>query len=111
MKTEYLIAIRHAEMPKNCYQPVKRKVGPMNPSPLFDLYLFLISRHDYTYVLLDFNRFNEILISRSNSHLRAVFEEYEKMSNKTVEEALKSEMSGDLLRAFLSVGEHSLPSV
>ncbi|VDM17980.1 unnamed protein product [Hydatigera taeniaeformis] len=51
----------------------------------------------------DESKFNEILISRSNAHLRAVFEEYEKVSKKTVEEALKSEMSGDLLRAFLSV--------
>ncbi|VDM04673.1 unnamed protein product [Schistocephalus solidus] len=49
------------------------------------------------------SRFNEILISRSNAHLRAVFEEYEKMSKNTVEEALKKEMSGDLLRSFLSI--------
>ena len=55
-------------------------------------------------LLRNYDRFNEILISRSNSHLRAVFEEYEKISKKTVEEALKSEMSGDLLRAFISVG-------
>ncbi|VDO04130.1 unnamed protein product [Rodentolepis nana] len=51
----------------------------------------------------DESKFNEILISRSNAHLRAVFQEYEKISKKTIEEALKSEMSGDLLRAFLSV--------
>ncbi|KAL5111960.1 Annexin A7 [Taenia crassiceps] len=51
----------------------------------------------------DESKFNEILISRSNAHLRVVFEEYAKMSKKTVEDALKSEMSGDLLRAFLSV--------
>uniref|UniRef100_A0A5K3FA65 Annexin n=1 Tax=Mesocestoides corti TaxID=53468 RepID=A0A5K3FA65_MESCO len=51
----------------------------------------------------DESKFNEILISRSNAHLRAVFEEYEKISNKSVEDALKSEMSGDLLRGFLSI--------
>ncbi|VDL61259.1 unnamed protein product [Hymenolepis diminuta] len=51
----------------------------------------------------DESKFNEILISRSNAHLRAVFQEYEKLSKKSIEEALKSEMSGDILRAFLSV--------
>ncbi|KAM7533338.1 hypothetical protein Aperf_G00000126372 [Anoplocephala perfoliata] len=51
----------------------------------------------------DESKFNEILVARSNAHLRAVFEEYEKISKKTIEEALKSEMSGDILRAFLSV--------
>nr|VZI46056.1 unnamed protein product [Spirometra erinaceieuropaei] len=51
----------------------------------------------------DESKFNEILISRSNAHLRAVFAEYEKMSKNTIEEALKKEMSGDLLRSFLSI--------
>ena len=31
--------------------------------------------------------------------------EYAKISNKDIEDALKSEMSGDLLRGFLAIGE------
>ncbi|VDK38174.1 unnamed protein product [Taenia asiatica] len=82
--------------------------GNRNESPTFDR---TKARKDAEELLAagekksgtDESKFNEILISRSNAHLRAVFEEYEKMSKRTVEEALKSEMSGDVLRAFLSV--------
>ena len=31
--------------------------------------------------------------------------EYAKIANKDIEDALKSEMSGDLLRGFLAIGE------
>jgi regulatory protein YycI of two-component signal transduction system YycFG len=44
-------------------------------------------------------------VSRSYPQLRATFEEYKKISKKDIEEALKSEMSGDLLRGMLTIGE------
>lgn len=46
-----------------------------------------------------------ILGSKSFAHLRAVFEEYGKVSKNDIEKALKSEMSGDLLKSMLSIGE------
>lgn len=51
----------------------------------------------------DESRFNVILASRSYPQLRATFDEYEKISKKKMEEALKSEMSGDLLRGMLTI--------
>lgn len=53
----------------------------------------------------DESRFNVVLVSRSYPQLRATFEEYKKISKKDIEEALKSEMSGDLLRGMLTIGE------
>jgi len=49
-------------------------------------------------------RFNQILCQRSFAHLRAVFDEYAKISKKTVEEAVKSEFSGDIKDGLLTVG-------
>ncbi len=49
-------------------------------------------------------RFNAILATRSYSHLRAVFDEYKKISSKTMEQAISSEMSGDLERGYLAIG-------
>ncbi|TGZ63448.1 hypothetical protein CRM22_006903 [Opisthorchis felineus] len=51
----------------------------------------------------DESTFNKILASRSFPHLRAVFDEYSKVGRKDIEQALKSEMSGDLLRSMLAV--------
>ena len=53
----------------------------------------------------DESKFNQILVSRSYPQLRATFEEYKNISKKTMEEALKSEMSGDILRGLLTVGK------
>jgi len=47
------------------------------------------------------------LCQRSFAHLRAVFEEYAKISKKTVEEAIKSEFSGDIKDGLLTVGKLS----
>ena len=53
----------------------------------------------------DESKFNTILVTRSYPQLRATFEEYQKISKKSMEEALKSEMSGDLLRGMLTIGK------
>lgn len=47
--------------------------------------------------------FNQILCQRSFAHLRAVFEEYSKISKKTMEEAIKSEFSGDIRDSLITV--------
>lgn len=51
----------------------------------------------------DESAFNAILATRSYAHLKAVFDEYEKISKKKIEGALVSEMSGDLLDAYLAL--------
>ncbi|KAF7257111.1 hypothetical protein EG68_05716 [Paragonimus skrjabini miyazakii] len=48
-------------------------------------------------------RFNRILVSKSEAHVRAVLDAYTGVSKKDIEEALKSEMHGDLLRSFLAI--------
>jgi len=51
----------------------------------------------------DESRFNVIFASRSYAHLLRVFEEYETKSEKTMEEAIKGEMSGDVQDAMLAI--------
>ncbi|XP_074652698.1 uncharacterized protein LOC141907047 [Tubulanus polymorphus] len=51
----------------------------------------------------DESQFNVILMSKSYPHLRAVFEEYKTISKKNIEEAIESEMSGDLKTGMLTV--------
>ena len=50
-------------------------------------------------------RFNQILCQRSFAHLRAVFDEYQKTSKKTMEDVIKSEFSGDIKDGFVTVGK------
>lgn len=46
-----------------------------------------------------------VLISyRSYAHLRAMFQEYEKLSKKDIEQVIKDENSGDLCKGYLSIG-------
>ncbi|XP_014664979.1 PREDICTED: uncharacterized protein LOC106807208 [Priapulus caudatus] len=49
------------------------------------------------------SKFNAILVSRSPAQLRATFDEYQKVSKKTLEDDIKSEMSGDLRTAMLAI--------
>ncbi|CAH8545915.1 unnamed protein product [Dicrocoelium dendriticum] len=51
----------------------------------------------------DESTFITILLWKSEAHVRAVIDAYEKHSNKDFEDVLKSELSGDLLRSFLAV--------
>ena len=53
----------------------------------------------------DESRFNVILCSRSYPQLRATFQEYEKAYGKDIEQVISEEMSGDLKKAMLTVGE------
>ena len=45
------------------------------------------------------------MASRSFSHLRAVFAEYNKVSKNDIEKAIKKEMSGDLEDGMLAIGK------
>lgn len=51
----------------------------------------------------DESKFIQIFVSRSPEHLKAVCREYSNVSKKTLEDALKSEMSGNLLQALLAI--------
>ncbi|KAK2142740.1 hypothetical protein LSH36_919g01024 [Paralvinella palmiformis] len=51
----------------------------------------------------DESTFNQIICRRSFAHLRAVFEEYSKLSKRTIEEAIKSEFSGDIKNSLIAV--------
>ncbi len=55
--------------------------------------------------LISVRRFNMILCQRSFAHLRAVFDEYQKLSKKSMEDVIKSEFSGDIKDGFLTVGQ------
>ena len=49
-------------------------------------------------------RFNKILCSRSYTQLRAIFEEYNKISKNTIEKAIQKEFSGDIEKGHLAIG-------
>ncbi|CAH8513652.1 unnamed protein product [Schistosoma turkestanicum] len=51
----------------------------------------------------DESKFIQIIGNRSYAHLRRVFAHYTTLGRRDIESALKSEMSGDLLRAMLTV--------
>lgn len=48
--------------------------------------------------------FNRIFASESIAQLRMVFDEYQRIAGHDIEKAIRSEMSGDVERAFLAVG-------
>lgn len=47
--------------------------------------------------------FNRVLSHGSFAHLRYVFDEYKSLSGRTIEQAVKDEMSGDLKEAILAI--------
>jgi hypothetical protein len=49
--------------------------------------------------------YNRIMCTRSYPHLSAVFVEFKTLADKTIEESIESEMSGDLKRGMLALGE------
>lgn len=49
--------------------------------------------------------FNKIMAHDSFAQLRLVFEEYKSLTGKTIEQALKAELGGDLLNAMLAIVE------
>lgn len=51
----------------------------------------------------DESRFNVILASRSYDQLLATFDKYAELSEKTIEEAIEGEMSGDVKEGMLAV--------
>ena len=53
----------------------------------------------------DESTFNMVLASRSYEQLRAVFDAYSRVSGKDIEQAIKSEMSGDLATGMLTIGK------
>jgi len=55
----------------------------------------------------DESRFNVVLASRSLDQLCLTFDKYEELSGKTVEEAIKGEMSGDIETGMLAIVECS----
>jgi hypothetical protein len=50
-------------------------------------------------------KFNRIFACESFPHLKLVFEEYQRLTGKDIEDAIKNEMSGDVKDAFLCVGK------
>ena len=44
------------------------------------------------------------MASRSYSHLRAVFDEYKKLTKRDIEQAIVKEMSGDIGAGMLTIG-------
>ncbi len=53
----------------------------------------------------DESKFNQILCSYSFPQIQLVVEEYRNVSSKSLEQAIKSEMSGDLEQGMLAIGE------
>ncbi|KAJ7333589.1 hypothetical protein OS493_017131 [Desmophyllum pertusum] len=51
----------------------------------------------------DESKFNTILVSRSFPQLKAIFQEYSKISKYDIEESIKREMSGDLRDGMISI--------
>uniref|UniRef100_A0A3B3ZFE2 Annexin n=1 Tax=Periophthalmus magnuspinnatus TaxID=409849 RepID=A0A3B3ZFE2_9GOBI len=56
-------------------------------------------------------KFIMILGNRSIPHLRKVFDEYEKAYETTIEDSIKSELSGDFERLMLAVGKNKTPKL
>ncbi|XP_074647038.1 annexin-B12-like [Tubulanus polymorphus] len=53
----------------------------------------------------DESKFNSILASQSEQQLKLVFDEYQKLTGRSLEQAIRSEMSGDLLNGMLALAK------
>ncbi|CAH8513671.1 unnamed protein product [Schistosoma turkestanicum] len=53
----------------------------------------------------DESKFIHVLATRSHEHIKALCRDYSNVSKKTLIDALKSEMSGNLLQAFITIVE------
>lgn len=51
----------------------------------------------------DESKFNQILCSQSHAQLRLVFEEYKRVAHRSIEQSIRSEMSGDLQMGMLAI--------
>ena len=51
----------------------------------------------------DESKFNQILCAQSHAQLRAVIEEYQRVAHRTLEQSIRSEMSGDLQMGMLAI--------
>jgi annexin A7/11 len=51
----------------------------------------------------DESKFNQILCSESYDQLRLVFAEYQKVANKSLEQSIRGEMSGDLEKGMVAI--------
>ena len=54
--------------------------------------------------------FNRIFAAESIPQLKLTFDEYYKMTGHDIDKAIKKEMSGDVERAFLTIGIFSIVS-
>lgn len=52
--------------------------------------------------------FSKIFGHESFEQLALVFQEYKKVSGKSIEQALRSELSGDFKNALLTIGRYSI---
>ena len=53
----------------------------------------------------DESKFNQVLALNSFDQLRVIFDEYHKLSKRTIEAAIKSEFSGYIEAGLLAIGK------